>query len=155
MQESLVIVGFRYFHPVEAISNHRSGTIWGAREGITETVIVIAIVNTSTWRMGIGACCAHACSIAMTYQRINNSIGVKSGASLPAADSMGRLMNLSYLRAALHLHSSASKLRADIYIWWILLYVSFARVHSTSVTSFGLVLCSRLYYAGWRVGKRF
>lgn len=117
MQESLVIVGFRYFHPVEAISNHRSGTIWGAREGITETVIVIAIVNTSTWRMGIGACCAHACSIAMTYQRINNSIGVKSGASLPAADSMGRLMNLSYLRAALHLHSSASKLRADIYIY--------------------------------------
>lgn len=148
MQESLVIVGFRYFHPVEAISNHRSGTIWGAREGITETVIVIAIVNTSTWRM---ARVAHACSIAMTYQRINNSIGVKSGASLPAADSMGRLMNLSYLRAALHLHSSASKLRADIYGG----YVSFARVHSTSVTSFGLVLCSRLYYAGWRVGKRF
>lgn len=113
MQESLVIVGFRYFHPVEAISNHRSGTIWGAREGITETVIVIAIVNTSTWRM---ARVAHACSIAMTYQRINNSIGVKSGASLPAADSMGRLMNLSYLRAALHLHNSASKLRADIYM---------------------------------------
>lgn len=113
MQESLVIVGFRYFHPVEAISNHRSGTIWRAREGITETVIVIAIVNTSTWRM---ARVAHACSIAMTYQRINNSIGVKSGASLPAADSMGRLMNLSYLRAALHLHSSASKLRADIYM---------------------------------------
>ena len=113
MQESLVIVGFRYFHPVEAISNHRSGTIWRAREGITETVIVIAIVNTSTWRM---ARVAHACSIAMTYQRINNSIGVKSGASLPAADSMGRLMNLSYLRAALHLHNSASKLRADIYM---------------------------------------
>lgn len=113
MQESLVIVGFRYFHPVEAISNHRSGTIWRAREGITETVIVIAIVNTSTWRM---ARVAHACSIAMTYQRINNSIGVKSGASLPAADSMGRLMNLSYLRVALHLHSSASKLRADIYM---------------------------------------